>query len=210
MAKASRRPIAVFKLSRFRRIGDFILRVRTIVLNIVNHPAIFATPVPPTADVTTNADKLEASEAVAQTRVTGSVAARDLQYDNVLDDVHDMLGYVQSLADNSADEATAVSIIEASGFDLKNRGVRVKPQLAVKRGMVSGSVDLTAKSAGKRVSYEWRSSSNGTDWTMLPPTLQAKTTVTGLTPGQAEYFSVRPVTKDGPGDWSAAVSIIVV
>ena len=209
MAKSSKRPLAILSISKLRKIGNFILRIRTIVLNIENSPLIFVTPVPPVATVKTDVDNLESAEVTAQTRVPGSAAIRDQKYDIVLDDVHDMQGYVQSLADNAADEAAAITIIEASGFDLKNQGVRVKPPLAVKPGDTDGEVKLVAKSAGARTSYEWQKSADGTNWLHLPATLQAKTTAGGFASGDKAYFRVRPIFKEGPGTWSASVSIIV-
>jgi hypothetical protein len=209
MAKSSKRPLAVFPIKKLGKIGNFILAVRTILLNILHSPGYFATPAPTLAAVTTDVDNLETADTVAKTRVTGSAAARDLKYDIVLDDVHGLQGYVQNLADLAVDEATAIAIINASGFGLKNHGVRVKPPLAVKQGSVEGAVDLIAKSAGPRASYEWQQSPDGIVWTFLPVTLQAKTKVSGLTIAQRVYFRVRSVLKDGPGTWSASVSIIV-
>jgi hypothetical protein len=88
--------------------------------------------------------------------------------------------------------------------------VCVKPFLTVKHRDVEGAVKLVAKSAGKRVSYEWQQSDDGTIWTDLPVTLQAKTSVTGLTVGRKMYFHVRPVLKDNAGFWSPVVSILVM
>ena len=44
---------------------------------------------------------------------------------------------------------------------------------------------------------------------IAPATLQAKTTVTGLTPGATVEFRYRPVTKTGEGNWSQTVQLIV-
>ncbi|HKR05665.1 MAG TPA: hypothetical protein VJY62_13605 [Bacteroidia bacterium] len=210
MKKSNRRPLAVVKVRLIRKIGDFILAMRTYVLNIGNNPTIFTAPVPALATVTTGIDELETAEALAKTRVQGAAAARDLKYDKSLDDLNSMLAYVQNLADLSKDTATAISIIEAAGFGVKNRGVRVKPPLEAKQGEISGTVKLIAKAAGKRASYNWRKSPDGTAWTELPPTLQAKTSVNGFVPGSAAYFSYQPVLKTGPENWSATVSIMVV
>lgn len=206
---SNKRPIAVLPTRLLRKIGEYILYVRMIILNIGNNPLIFVTPTPPLVDATTHVDDLEAAEAVAATRVTGSAAARDLKYDIVQDDLHGLLNYVQNLADKSADEPTAISIINTSGFSLKNRGVRVKPDLVAENGAVSGSVKLTAKAAAVRASYQWQSSPDGLAWIDLPPTLQAKTTVSGLTPGQKIMFRFRAVIKSGPQSWSNSVSWIV-
>lgn len=209
MATSQKRPVAILQTKRYRKIGDFILKVRTLIVNITNNVALFATPLPAVADVDKDVDDLEAAEAIAQTRVVGSVADRDVKYDKVVDDVHNWLAYVQTLADNAADEATSVLIIESSGFDLRKRGVRVKAPMEAKQGDVSGSVKLTARSQG-RASYQWQKSSDGVAFTNLPATLQAKTTADGFTPGNAYYFRCRPVTKSGEGDWTSIVSLMVV
>lgn len=198
------------KLRLIRKIGDFILAMRTYVLNIGNNATIFVTPSPALPGVKTDIDALETAETLAKTRVQGAAAARDLKYDKVLDDLNGLLAYVQNLADNSVDEPTAISIIEASGFNVKNRGVRVKAPLSAKQGDVSGSVKLIAKSAAKRASYNWRKSGDGVTWTELPSSLQAKMIAEGFTPGRPAYFSFQPVLKTGPQDWSATVSIMVL
>jgi hypothetical protein len=78
------------------------------------------------------------------------------------------------------------------------------------QGTVSGSAKLVAASAGRRASYEWQySTDGGKTWVMAPSTLQAKTTVTGLTPGATVDFRYRPVTKTGEGNWSQTVQLIV-
>jgi hypothetical protein len=207
--KSSNRPLAILQMRTVRRIGKFILRVRTILLNIGNNATIFVTPTPSPAIVKTDTDNLEAAEAIAETRVAGAAQARNLKYDIVLEDVRGLLSYVQGLADKAADEATAIAIISASGFDLKNHGVRVKPQLAVKNGL-AGTVLLASKAAARRVFYEWQQSSDGITWADLPATLRAKTKVSGLTAGSLLFFRVRAILKDGAQDWSSAVSIIVL
>ena len=59
MAKSAKRPTAVFSLKKLGRIGDFILAVRTIALNILNNAGIFVGPVPTPATLKTSADVLE-------------------------------------------------------------------------------------------------------------------------------------------------------
>ena len=209
MANSNKRPIAVFPISKLRKIGDFILRIRAIVLNIVNNPAFFVTPNPTVASINTNITNLETGETLAKTRVTGSAGARNLKYDALLKSVHGLQNYVQTLADNAVDEHTAIAIITASGFDLKNKGVRVKPDLEAKQGVVSGNINLIAKSSGNRNAYNWGKSSDNITWIELPPTLQSKTTVSGLTPGTTEHFRYRTITKTGAGNWSQSISILI-
>jgi hypothetical protein len=206
---SNKRPLAVLPIRMLRKIAEYILYVRSIIANIGNNPLIFVSPIPHLADVTTHVDDLEAAEGVASTGVKGSAALRDKKYEIVQDDLHEMLSYVQTLADKAEDETTAISIINASGFSLKNRGVRVKPDLVVENGRISGSVKLTAKAVASRASYQWQSSADGSTWNDLPPTLQAKTKMEGLTPGQRILFRYRGITKEGPLSWSNSVSWIV-
>jgi len=201
--------MAVFPINKLKKIGDFILRIRAIVLNIVNNPTFFVTPNPTVASINTNIAALETGETLAKTRVTGSTSARNLKYDVLLKSLHGLQNYVQTLADNAADEHTSIAIITASGFDLKNKGARVKPDLEARNGNVSGSIDLIAKSAAARSAYNWGMSSDKITWTELPPTLQSKTSVNGLTPATTVHFRYRAITKTGAGNWSQSISIVI-
>lgn len=209
--KISKWPLVVFNSSKVRRIGEFILNLRMIVLNMGNAVAFFPTPKPALAAVTTDIDTLEAAEAKAQTRVTGAAAARDLQVNVCFKNLKDLAAYVQTIANAAADGAAATAIIESSGFKVKVNGSKMKAPIEAKHGTDSGSVILVAKSAGKVAVYLWQSSTDGNAWNDLPVTQVAKTVVDGLTPAQKMYFRVRTKTqKDGLSEWSAAVGIIVV
>lgn len=79
-----------------------------------------------------------------------------------------------------------------------------------KLGPGSGSVTLEAPNAGDRAGYEWAQSTDGKNtWVSLGFTVNATFTVRGLEPGSTAYFRYRAVTKDGTGNWSDPVSIIV-
>ena len=210
MAKSNKRPIAVFLLSRTRRIGDFIIKVRGILTNMADNATIFTAPVPTLLSVEGHVSDLDTAEAKAQTRAKGTAAARDLKYEVVLQDVRDLTAYVQKLADESADEATAVAIIQASGFSLKVNGVYIKPPLAAKNGPVSGTILLRAALGGKRGSHEWQMSLNNQNWTGLPPTTKASTQVDNLTRLSVQHFRHRLITSKGPEEWSQSVSVVVL
>jgi hypothetical protein len=210
MAKSPKRPLAALMMKQLLIIGNFILKAKAIVLNIGNNPLIFVTPSPTLASVTTHIGNLETAETLAATRAIGTAAARDLKYGVVLDDLHLLLNYVQNTADAAPNYETAISIIQASGFSVKVNGKFIKPPLAAKNGKVSGTVNVVAKSAGKRASYNWQySNNNGTAWIDLPATLVAKTMVTGLTPTNHLLFRMRSITKEGISGWSDPVSLIV-
>jgi hypothetical protein len=210
--KSNKRPLAILRMQTIRAIGKFILRAKAIVLNIGDHATIFVTPDPALATVTSDINDLDDAETTAETRVVGSAAARNEKYDIVLNDLRDLQSYVQKLADDAGDVNTAIAIIQASGFDLKNRGVRVKPDLQVKQGQASGQVIMIAKAAPRsegRAIYEWQKSNDGTKWEPIFTTLGGRGIVNGLDPDSKWYFRVRVITKDGSKAWSSVVSIIV-
>jgi hypothetical protein len=90
------------------------------------------------------------------------------------------------------------------------RGNKPKPVLGVLPGRVSGSVRLVVKAVAKVASYQWQLSKDaGKTWLDLPKTLQAKTTVTQLTPGMTYGFRFRALTRRGVGDWCEPVSYMV-
>ena len=84
MANSKKRPLAVFLIKNVRRIGDFIIKGKAIVLDIGNNLIFFPTPSPLLPTVTIDIGKLETAEALAVTRVVGSASARDLKYNVVL------------------------------------------------------------------------------------------------------------------------------
>jgi hypothetical protein len=117
-------------------------------------------------------------------------------------------GYVQGVADENPDFAAA--IIESAGLSVAARGNKPKAALGVLPGRVSGSVRLAVKAVAKVASYEWqRSKDAGKTWLDLPRTLQAKTTVSELTPGVTYGFRFRAVTRRGVGDWCDAAWYVV-
>jgi len=151
---------------------------------------------------------LDAGETAAKTRAIGTVAARDNAKDALLTALHGAKAYVQQKADAAPEQAQA--IIESAGLAVRKTAIRIKLGFTAKAGPVSGSVQLAARAAGRRASYEWQwSADGGKTWTSLPSTLQAKTTVPNLPVGTNCSFRYRAVTKTGEGDWSQVISLLV-
>lgn len=188
-------------------VPDLIALAKTIGTNMTSNP-YFKSPVPPLATLSADNAKLETAEAAAATKTKGAVAARDAQKKIVIDDLHLLKAYVQSVA--NADEANAETIIKSAGMNVRKVTPRVKQDLTLKPGKVSGEVKLVAKAAAARASYEWQSSTDGKTWTALPSTLQATTTLANQTPGTTIYVRHRAITKTGPSDWSQPASTLVV
>jgi len=151
---------------------------------------------------------LDTTETAAKTRAIGTVAARDNAKAALLTTLHGAKAYVQKKADATPDQAQA--IIESVAMTVRKTPIRVKLGFTANPGVVSGSVHLAARAVGRRASYEWQwSADGGKTWTVLPGTLQAKTTVPNLPVGTNCSFRFRAVTKTGEGDWSQVITLLV-
>jgi hypothetical protein len=184
-----------------------ITYVTGIVKAMTGNPN-FPTPPPALTAVTTAVNNLQAAETAALARTKGAVAARNDARTALVTLLQQLKAYVQSVAD--ANMENGASIIESAGVALHKSPTRAARTFTAKPAAVSGSVKVVAPSAGHRAGYEWEYSTNGgTSWVTAPVTLQAKTTIAGLTPGATVLFRYRPVIKTGEENWSQTVSLIV-
>jgi hypothetical protein len=176
-----------------------------IVTGMTNNPA-FPNPVVPLATVNAAISALHTAEAAALTRAKGAVATRNEKRAALVSLLEQLRAYVQARAD--ATPENGASIIESAGMAVRKVATHPARTFTAKAGAVSGSVTLYAKSVGDRAAYMWEySTDGGKTWLALPPTLQAKTTVTGLTPGSSVEFRYRAVTKTGAADWSLPITL---
>ncbi len=170
--------------------------------------ASFPNPTPPLASITTAINTLQNTETAALARTKGAVATRNEARTVLVTLLQQLKGNVRATAD--ANVENSASIIEGAGMAVKKTPVRHPRVFEALPGAVSGSAKLVAASAARRASYEWEYNlDGGKTWVTAPATLQAKTSVPGLTPGATVQFKYRAVTKTGEGDWSQAVSLIV-
>jgi hypothetical protein len=203
--KTDHRSIVALKLSP--SILVIIASAQQMVKAIGGNPA-FPSPVPPLATVTAAINDLQAAQNVALTRVAGSVIARNEKKTALLMLLDQLAGYVQTQADANVEHGA--SIIASAGMGVKKPVVRAPRVFDAKLGPLSGTATLVAASAGHRASYEWQySTDGGKTWVLAPVTLQAKTTIVGLTPGATVQFRYRAVTKNGEGDWSQTILLLV-
>lgn len=203
MTTSLKRIIAVLVPSP--QINAFIIEAKHIVTQMTGNK-YFPSPTPALAAVTAHIDALNAAQVAMQSQ--RSIGARNAAYAVVLADLHALKAYVQQVAD--ANPVNAPSIIISAGFAVKRPTSRHKPSFEVRQGDVSGLARLLARSLGKRVVYFWQLSEDDKQtWKMLPETLAAETSVSGLTPGKTYYFRFRVTTKDGQMNWSDAVSLLV-
>jgi hypothetical protein len=199
------RSIAVLKLPR--PIAIVISIVRAIVIAMTGNPA-FPAPVPTLAALSAALADLETAHAAALTRVKGAAATLRQKRAALLVLLEQLRGYVQSVADAAPDRSAP--LIQSAGMNVRKVTLGAKRVFAVKQAVASGALTILAASAGPRSSYEWEMSSDGgKTWQLLPPTVQAKTGVTGLQPGATYAFRYRSVTKAGAADWSQPIAIVV-
>ena len=150
-----------------------------------------------------------------QAKQPGAAKARGAAFDALLTAAEQLRAYVEALCANlSVEQATALAA--AAGMKIALSPIHSKPILQANRGSLSGNVVLIANAlllAGKgrgRKFFNWAwSADGGKTWVALPPTTDATTSVSGLTPLTTYLFRVSANTRKVEGAWSQAVSLIV-
>jgi hypothetical protein len=187
------------------RIADFIYFARLVAGNVAQEP-LFADPNLPLAVFEAHVADLEAAQAQTLSRTRGSAEARNARKEVVHADLRHVQMLIQGVAGAKPD---AAAIIERSGMSVKRSSGHGKPEFEAKLGRVSGSVHLVARAAKTRASYDWAYSLDGATWMLRPSTVRADAVIPNLAPRTRYFFRFRRVTKDGVGDWSQIVSILV-
>jgi hypothetical protein len=205
--KTSRTNRSIASLNLPKQVPGLINLANSIVQSMTGN-ATFAAPEPPIATLSAALTDLETAEAAALARTRGAVATRNTKRATLITLLEQLKAYVQKVADANVDQGATT--IQGAGLALKKTPARPKRVFAATPGDVSGSVKLITDAAGKRASYEWQTSiDGGKTWVPSASTLQAKTTITGLTPGATVTFRYRAVTKTGEGDWSQPLALII-
>jgi len=199
-------PRALAALNLPRRIPDAIVYARSVAAAMSGNPA-FPSPTPPIATLEADLAALEAAHVRTLTRALGTTSERDAKLATVQTHLACLRTYVQQVADTSPGEAEV--LIASAGMSLKRPTGRPRPVFVAKEGLVSGTVRLVAKAPPTRASHDWQRSLDGTAWIDLERTIQARTELSGLVPGTWYLFRHRALTREGVGDWSQVVSLLV-
>jgi hypothetical protein len=203
--QSTHRAVAVLNLPK--RMPALITYAQGIATALTNN-AFFPNPTPTPAAINAAIAQLQTAETAALSRVKGAVTVRNDKRVALVALLQELKGNVQTTADANVENGAA--IIESAAISVKKTSVRKPRVFTAEQAEVSGSAKLFAVSAGARSSYEWEySADGGKTWVTAPVTLQASTTVPGLTPGSTVQFRYRPVTKAGEGNWSQTVSLIL-
>jgi hypothetical protein len=198
------RVLAVLRLSY--QIALLITQVKAIMQAMTGN-TFFPTPNPMLAVILTHLSELHEAEAAAKRKTTGAAAARDVKKNVVRSDMQLLRAYVQSIADSMP--SMAEQVIKSAGMGVRRVNPRQKNTFTATQGDISGVVELTAAVAALAACYQWEWSSDLHTWTSLTPTIQANTTVSGLTPATTYYFRYRAVTRAGQGDWGQIIALLV-
>lgn len=188
-------------------VAKLILFVRLVIQKLTNNNW-FPNPDPPIAQLTKDVDDLEKAEATARDGGKGTVAARDLALDVVVEDLTLLKGYIRKVCNENPGQVDL--IIDSSGFSRKKLGKHDKPELAAKLGPAPATIRLDAKARQKGSLYEWQwSSDGGRTWVTLGTTDVANATLTGVTAGTTYSFRFRSTRKGAVSDWSQTVTFTV-
>jgi hypothetical protein len=190
-----------------KKVPALISYATSVVTAMTGNPS-FTTPAPTLASITTAITALQTAESAAIARTKGAVTARNDKKTALVALLQELKAYIQKTGDADTDNSAAV--IQSAGVSVRKTAVRKPRVFSAVQGAVSGTAKLVTASAGHRSSYEWQYSvDGGKTWGAVPATMQAKTGVTGLTPGATVQFRYLAVTTAGQGDWSAPVSLLV-
>ncbi len=197
---------AIVSLKLPTQVTALVTYTQGIVKGMTGNPA-YPNPVPALAAITTAIDDLQAAETAALTRAKGTATVRNERRSALVKLLVQLKAYIQAEADTNVENGA--SIIQSAGVGVRKAVTRRARVFAAKAAALSGTANLVAP-ATHRAAYEWQySTDGGKTWIVAPPTLQAKTTVSGLQTGTTVQFRFRSVTKTGAADWSAPVSMLV-
>ena len=204
-SKSIRRPTVTLDLPK--SVPPLIVYAEGIVKRMTGNTS-FPNPSPALTAISSAIDDLQTAETAALARTKGAATARNAKRAALVALLQQLRAYIQTTAD--ANPPNSASIIQSAGVAVRKTATRRARVFAAKPGKVSGVATVVAATAAKRASYEWDySTDGGKTWVTTPATLQAKTSIAGLTPGATVQFKYRPVTKTGEGDWSQPVSLLI-
>jgi hypothetical protein len=209
MTTTTKTPKVHVVLRRPHPVPSVLALAKAISSGMAANVGTFPKPTPPLVVLDGDVSALDTAETATHTRTKGAAQARDAKLAIVVVDLNLLRSYVEAVA--NADPANASTIASSAGMSLRKQPTTTKNDLNVKPSKVSGSVSITARVGTKqKVSHEWEYSvDGGKTWLAMPPTVQAKTTLTGLMPGSTVQFRHRAVTLTGPADWGTPVPMIV-
>jgi hypothetical protein len=198
-------------LRKPRPVTAIIALAQAIEAAMSAHTTTFPSPSVSMAQFTSDISALVVAQSATAARTKGAAQTRDAKLAVVDSDLGLLRNYVEGIA--QADPANASPIALSAGMDVrKPRTAAPKNDVNAKTTTVSGTIVVSARVGTKqKQSHEWQySTDGGKTWTAATSTTQAKTTITGLTPGVTVLVRHRAITRTGPTNWTDPASVVVV
>ncbi len=196
-------PIPVKKCPRSH---DAFVSYAKHLATCVTGNASFTNPTPTVLSLAAQAEAFAQANAKAKGGGPGVVADRNAKRNDLEGDIDHLVDYVRGVIKAEAtDPANAATLILSAGLSVRKSSSASKAPLAIKAGGVPGEVWLIARAVARPALYFWEYSVDQVVWTSTPGTIQARTTITGLLPGQVLYVRFRAHTRKGLGDYSDVV-----
>jgi len=207
-----KRVVVALNMRKYTQIGSLISKAKLIRQSMKGNTWFPAPPVSvlDNAQFDNDIKALDSAETTALTRAIGAAQARDDKKMIVLNDIHSLQAYVQTIAD--ANPKNAESIIISGGFDVKHFAAHNREAIEVKpKKGESGTMVVSTKKVEGTLANLWEySADGGITWTDMDATAQGKTTITGLAPGSKIMVRHRPILRVGKGEWITSATAIVI
>ena len=206
MGTRVRHPKVVLDVTRKTPTPTLIIYARHVTTQM-QVPGEFSALASEVTNLSANTDALEIAQTQALTKAKGTADARDVVAADVHNNLEELKGKVQLMV--NADPANAAVIASAAGMRIKARSAYSKPELQAVMTGVPGQVKLVAKAAGRRASYLWEYSLDGSTWVTIGSSTEANITVSGLTVTSAYSFRFNTTIKHTTGAWSQVIRALV-
>jgi hypothetical protein len=188
----------------------WLIHSKVVVAEATVNAAMFSSIAALLTQLGTDTQALDVAQTKAAKNGKAATTARDAQWRVLQKSYRAFAAGVQGLMDAAPDTAHALAIAAAAALMIRLPPVRIVDGF---RGKIlgNGEIRLYGRRPGGRngAFFEWQMSNDGKTWAAVATTNNAKTTVTGLTPGSAVAFRYRTTLKNVTSEWSQVISVIV-
>lgn len=196
---------ATFKLFRLK-VSDLVANVREVITKLIANVAVYATPNPPTATLTTQTDALDESYQAALGRDKYKKAQMRIDRIKLLQSMSILQAYVQMTSGGDATKINLVADIKKSGSPA---GIKPGPgNVRTFFGYQIGEIRLLFGGVAGRIFYRVQinpTPANDATWVDYIQTTKTRVIITGLISGNAYGIRIATVTADGMGEYSDVV-----
>ncbi len=204
--------IVVLNMNKIKKMGVFIAKAKLIRQSMKGNNWFLNPPIVLTDNGAFDNDikALDSAQTTALTRAMGAAKTRDDRQAIVLNDLHLLLAYVQTIIDANPKNAETIGI--GSGFDIQHESIRNKAEITVKpKKGESGTMLATVKKVEGTIANLWQfSTDEGKTWNELDATSGGKIEITGLIPRSSLIVKHRPILRKGKGTWLQSAIVTVV